>query len=142
MNGNTPAMNTHRLSFPQVELDFMNRDHQEFAELREKLLERIATGTTAGIDAMLDELHAHTVRHFADEEKVMLETDFPVFAVHKGEHDSVLTDMAQRIAHWKQHGDIESLCHWLDHAVGDWLVAHIGSMDTVTARFAAAKLGS
>lgn len=132
-------MNTHRLSLPQVALDFMNRDHQEFAELREQLLERIATGGTAGIDAMLDRLHAHTVRHFADEEQVMRETGFPVYAVHKEEHDSVLADMIQRIALWKQHRDLAALCHWLEIGVGEWLVGHIGSMDTVTARFAAAK---
>jgi hemerythrin len=133
-------MNTHRLSFPQVALDFMNRDHQEFAELREKLLARIAAGTTAGIDVMLDELHAHTVRHFADEEQVMRETGFPVYQVHKQEHDGVLADMIQRIERWKQDGDLGALCHWLEIGVGEWLVAHIGSMDTVTARFAAAKL--
>lgn len=135
-------MSTHRLSFPHVALDFMNRDHQEFAELREKLLERISKGATAEIDAMLDELHAHTRRHFADEEKVMRDTSFPVYEVHKEEHDNVLADMAQRISRWQQDGDSGALHHWLEIGVGEWLVAHIGSMDTVTARFAAARLGS
>lgn len=135
-------MNTHHLGLPQVALDFMNRDHQEFAELREKLLERITTGATTEIDAMLDALHAHTLRHFADEEKLMRETGFPAYEVHKEEHDKVLADMAQRISRWKQDGDLGALCHWLEIGVGEWLVAHIGSMDTVTARFAAAELGS
>lgn len=69
----------------------------------------------------------------------MQETNFPVYSVHKGEHDSVLADMAARIAQWKQGGDLEALRNWLDMAVGDWLVAHVNSMDMVTAGYAAAR---
>ena len=47
-----------------------------------------------------------------------------------------------RIAEWRQTGDHGALHTWLEHAVGDWLVAHIASMDTVTARFAAGKLAA
>jgi hemerythrin len=135
-------MSQHRLAFPEVAVDFMNHDHHEFAALREKLLALITPGSAAAeIDPLLDELHQHTVRHFADEEKLMQETGFPVYPVHKDEHDSVLADMAARIAEWRQSGDHGALHAWLEHAVGDWLVAHIASMDTVTARFAAGKQG-
>lgn len=117
----------------------MNHDHDEFANLRATLLDHIAKGAADAIDALLDELHRHTIRHFADEERLMQETNFPVYPVHKEEHDNVLADMKERIAHWKREGDLEALHKWLDMAVGDWLVAHIASMDTVTARFAAAR---
>lgn len=135
-------MSQHQLSFAEVAIDFMNHDHHEFAALREKLLGLITAGSAAGeIDPLLEELHQHTVRHFADEEKLMQDTGFPVYPVHKGEHDSVLADMAQRVAQWRQSGDLDALQRWLEHAVGDWLVEHIAGMDTVTARFAAGKLG-
>ena len=129
------------LTLPRVAIDFMNRDHDDFAGLRATLLNQIAGGTADAVDSLLDELHQHTIRHFADEEKLMQETNFPVYPVHKGEHDSVLADMATRIAEWRQSGDHGALHAWLEHAVGDWLVAHIASMDTVTARFAAGKQG-
>lgn len=135
-------MSAFRLSFPLVAVDFMNRDHEEFAVRRETLLEQIAAGAAAGIDVLLDELYEHTVRHFADEEKLMQDTGFPVFPVHKGEHDSVLADMARRIEHWKSNRDLADLRDWLEHAVGDWFVAHVASMDTVTARFAAGRQGA
>ncbi|MBI5107670.1 MAG: hemerythrin family protein [Rhodocyclales bacterium] len=127
------------LSLPRVAVDFMNRDHDEFANLRAALLDHIAGGTADAIDSLLDQLHQHTIRHFADEEKLMQETNFPVYTVHKEEHDSVLADMVARIAHWRRDGDLAALQKWLDMAVGEWLVAHIASMDTVTARFAAAR---
>lgn len=135
-------MSSFRLSFPPVAVDFMNRDHDEFAARRETLLEQIASGAETAIDALLDELFDHTVRHFADEEKLMQDTGFPVFPVHKGEHDSVLADMAQRIGQWKSGRDLAALRDWLEHAVGDWFVAHVASMDTVTARFAAGRQGA
>lgn len=132
-------MNQNPATLPRVAIDFMNRDHDEFVALRANLLGHIASGAVDAINALLDELHQHTIRHFADEEKLMQETNFPVYSVHKGEHDSVLADMASRIAQWKQDGDLEALRNWLDMAVGDWLVAHVNSMDMVTAGYAAAR---
>ena len=130
-------MNPHQLSFPRVALDFMNRDHDEFAALRAKLLDLIAAGSPEGIDGLLDELQRHTIRHFADEETAMQETGFPPYPVHKAEHDAVLADMAARIERWRRERDAEALRQWLDAAVGDWLVNHVSSMDMVTAEFVA-----
>ncbi len=132
-------MNQNSLTLPRVAVDFMNHDHDEFAALRATLLDQIAGGTADAVDSLLDALHQHTIRHFAAEEKLMQETNFPVYPVHKEEHDSVLADMVTRIAHWRQHGDLDALQKWLDMGVGDWLVNHIASMDTVTAQFAAAR---
>ena len=132
-------MNPHQLSFPQVALEFMNRDHEEFAALRGKLLDRIDTGATDGIDGLLDELQRHTIRHFADEEQAMQESGFPVYAVHKGEHDAVLADMAARIERWRRERDVEAMRDWIDAAVGEWFVNHVSSMDMVTAGFVAMK---
>lgn len=132
-------MSQHRLDIPRVAIEFMNRDHDEFASLREQLLARIAEGAREAIDTMLDELHAHTRRHFADEEQLMRDTNFPIYPIHKGEHERVLGDIAMRIAHWRQHGDLVALRNWLDAGVGEWLLEHIGSMDTVTAGFAAER---
>ncbi|MDP2821639.1 MAG: hemerythrin family protein [Sulfuritalea sp.] len=132
-------MNPNQLSFPQVALEFMNRDHEEFAALRGKLLDLIAAGSADGIDGVLDELQRHTIRHFADEERAMLETGFPAYPVHKDEHDAVLADMAARIERWRRERDVEALREWLDAAVGDWLVNHVSSMDMVTAGFVAMK---
>lgn len=132
-------MNRKPLAFPQVALDFMNRDHEEFAALRDRLLDQLATGAADGIDGLLDELQRHTVRHFADEEAAMQEAGFPVYAVHKGEHDAVLADMAARIDLWRRAGNVEVLREWIDAAVGEWFVNHVNSMDMVTARFVAAQ---
>jgi hemerythrin len=124
------------MDYPQVALDFMNRDHAEFVALREKLLSILASGSPNDtVDTSLNELLDHTQHHFAEEERLMHEVNFPPFPMHKGEHDAVLADMSARVTSWKQDRDAKSLREWLDKNVGDWFVNHVSSMDFVTARF-------
>ena len=130
-------------NYPQVALDFMNRDHAEFAALRQKLLDLLAgeVSNTAVDDALAD-LGEHTRRHFAEEEQVMRETGFPVYEIHKGEHERVLADIEAQVERWMLGRDAQALRDWLDRAVGTWLVEHVSSMDFVTAAFAEKKLHS
>ncbi len=57
------------LDYPQVALDFMNRDHAEFVALRDKLLDLLSVQIPEDkVDTLLDELLEHTRHHFAEEE--------------------------------------------------------------------------
>ncbi len=124
------------MDYPQVELDFMNRDHAEFVELRETLLAVLAKqGSPAEVDALLDRLLAHTRDHFAEENRLMQEVRFPPYPMHKGEHDRVLADMEARISRWKQERDATTLADWLEVGLVDWFVGHVSTMDFVTARY-------
>jgi hemerythrin len=124
------------LDYPQVALDFMNRDHAEFVAMRTKLLGLISAQTPGiDVDTLLDELLEHTRHHFAEEERLMKETCFPPYAMHKTEHDHVLADMSAHIERWKQKRDVAALRDWLDKDVGDWFTTHVGTMDLVTAGF-------
>lgn len=128
------------MDYPQVALTFMNRDHAEFVALRDSLLGQLdARSPAEAVDSSLDELLTHTRQHFAEEERLMREVNFPPFPVHKGEHDAVLKGMATRIASWKLDRDANVLRVWLDKDVGDWFVNHVGTMDLVTARFIASQ---
>lgn len=131
------------LDYPQVALEFMNRDHAEFVGLRASLLELLASpAPDARVDKLLDELLEHTRHHFAEEERLMQETGFPPYPMHKGEHDNVLADMAARVERWKQGHDVAALREWLDREIGDWFVNHVSSMDFVTAGFIKAQKGN
>lgn len=127
-------------TIPQLALEFMNRDHAEFALLRDRLLGLLTAGATVEqLRSSLDALVEHTRLHFAAEEQAMQDAGFPVYVVHKGEHDRVLAEMAARAESWKQAGDNGVLRDWIERDVGAWFLAHINSMDTVTARFIAAQ---
>jgi hemerythrin len=124
------------LDYPQVALEFMNRDHAEFVAMRDRLLGLLSGKTpVTAVDKLLDELLEHTRHHFAEEERLMQATRFPPYAMHKGEHDNVVADMAAKIASWKRERNAAALREWLDRDVGDWFVKHVGSMDFVTAGY-------
>lgn len=126
--------------YPQVALDFMNRDHAEFIELRKELLGLLARqAADIEVDAVLDELLRHTRQHFAEEERLMQAAQFPPYPVHKTEHDRVLADLENRIAQWRHQRDAEALRHFAQVALADWFVDHVGMMDFVTAKFIAAR---
>jgi hemerythrin len=128
------------LDYPQVALDFMNRDHAEFVAMRGQLLDRIAAQTPQNdVDTLLDELLAHTRDHFAEEERLMQENRFPPYPMHKNEHEHVLADMAAHIGRWKQGRDVTALRDWMDKDVGDWFATHVATMDFVTAAFVKAQ---
>ncbi len=130
------------LNYPQVALEFMNRDHAEFVSLHTGLLARLgAQASGAEVNALLDELLQHTRHHFAEEERQMQETRFPPYPIHKSEHDSVLADMLTRINQWKQGSNRDALRDWLEGPVSDWFINHVETMDFVTAGFIKAQSG-
>ncbi len=128
------------LDYPQVELAFMNRDHAEFVALRDRLLALLsAQAPAAEVDTLLDELLVHTRHHFAEENRLMQETGFPPYPMHKGEHDRVLDDMETHVARWKAGRDTKALSDWLEVGLVDWFVSHVSTMDFITARFIKAQ---
>ena len=128
------------IEYPQVALDFMNRDHAEFIALRDKLLALLAQQAAhAEVDALLAQLLEHTSHHFGEEERMMQEAQFPPYPMHKMEHDRVLEDMQHRVAQWQQQRDAAALKNYLENTLIDWFVSHVGMMDFVTARFIAGR---
>ncbi|GAB4124846.1 MAG: hypothetical protein Fur0040_06840 [Sideroxydans sp.] len=126
------------LDYPQVALDFMNRDHAEFVASLDELLALLArSDRIADVEAHLDQLLEHTRTHFAAEETAMRAAAFPPYPVHKGEHDRVLADMQTRITDWRHSRNTDALRDWLQGTLSDWFVSHVGTMDFVTARFIA-----
>ncbi len=128
------------MDYPQVALEFMNRDHAEFVTLVENVLDLLSVPSSeAAVDVKLSWLLAHTRHHFAEEERQMQATHFPPYRMHKMEHDRVLADMERHIADWLGGRDKLAIKNWLENDVAGWLVNHVGTMDFVTAGFIAAQ---
>jgi hemerythrin len=126
------------ITYPQVEQNFMNHDHADFIALRETIIDGLERTPTAElIDPLLDELLSHTVRHFADEEQLMQDAQFPPYPIHQREHERVIVDMRDHVAAWRRERDANALRVWLDEAVGEWFAHHVQTMDQMTAAFVA-----
>jgi len=128
------------MEYPQVALDFMNRDHAEFVSLRNSLIAFLGGNSPdAEVDALLTELLAHTKHHFAEEERQMQATHFPPYRMHKMEHDRVIADMELHGTNWMTGRDRNELKDWLENDVATWFVNHVSTMDMVTAHFITAQ---
>lgn len=124
------------LTYPQVALDFMNRDHAEFADMRDQLLQLLNNGVAPeALDVLLDKLMTHTEHHFAEEEQAMQVGNFPPYPMHKMEHDRVLAEIRRRVAEWKTGRDAQTLRQFVEFALAEWFTHHVSMMDFVTARY-------
>ncbi|HSH28463.1 MAG TPA: hemerythrin family protein [Thiohalobacter sp.] len=132
---------------PRVAFPEMNAVHEDEIDLLNEvlvLLPQAATYAEArhALDYRLQALLEHMRTHFSREEELMRQYGFPVYPVHKGEHDRVYAELQQVIADWQTDSDMAALRHYIYEVFPSWLFQHIASMDQVTARFLAEVIQS
>jgi len=128
--------------FTEVPYSPMQEVHLEEIEMMNavyKLLEAVESdsGDRLLLTEKLDELLLHTREHFANEERLMREYNFPPYQMHKGSHDLFLADMEQMLMDWKSNHKIAPVGQFLRSELPSWMKQHIATMDFVTAGFLA-----
>jgi hemerythrin len=127
---------------PEVAVPSMHQTHLNEVALVNRLhalieAERAGTAGAATLKATVDEFEAHVAEHFAAEERLMLQTGFPAYPVHKGEHERVLAALRELVRAFRDDGRIEPLADYLANEHPRWAYNHIATMDTMTAYFIA-----
>jgi len=117
-----------------VGVKIIDEDHKRLMNLINglKMAVRYHTGETFEKKAM-DELSEYTRVHFAREEKLMQEHNYPGYEKHKAQHDAMMKRVAEygRDYEARGHDAIEDLAP----VVKDWLVNHIYKVDQEYAAF-------
>jgi len=127
---------------PVVALTEMNDVHYEEIEIINQLHELVlADQNDEMINEKLHELKAHTIAHFANEERLMQKYGFPPYPIHKYNHDQFLKDFSALTQHWESTKDVKPLKAFLETTLPEWLHNHISTLDTVTAMFLKEKIG-
>ncbi|MDR2134641.1 MAG: hemerythrin family protein [Treponema sp.] len=83
----------------------------------------------------LDFLTGYTIMHFADEEKLQVEYDYPDYLVHKRYHNDFKATIGQLTERLRKEGPTEDMVRTVTSAVGDWLLNHIRGDDFRMAAF-------
>ncbi|MDR9402468.1 MAG: bacteriohemerythrin [Halothece sp. Uz-M2-17] len=118
----------------QTGFDHVDQQHQHLFDIINRLHEAMSSGHGKGIiKETLDEMVDYTVEHFANEEKLMLEYDYPNYKEHKKIHDS-LTKQVKEIAEKFANGD-RFVTIELSHFLTQWLIHHIKGQDQKMIRF-------
>lgn len=120
---------------PMVAVSSMNDTHLEEMLLVNKLESAARANDVDGVAEILKELYEHTVIHFFEEEDMMEETLFPALAMHKGEHDRHLHEFKSLMEYYDKNRDPKAIIAYIDGNLVKWLIHHIETMDTVTARY-------
>jgi len=101
----------------------MDDTHEEFVTMLHQLL---ATPQDQHLP-LYKSLLAHTVEHFAQEDRWMLATGFSADNCHAGQHATILETMRAVEVHY-EGGDTEIITR-LAEALAEWFPGHANSMD-------------
>ena len=117
-----------------VSVPEIDEDHQAIFQLGSSLYQSLAGGALLNaVEAGLRELIDHTMSHFAREERMMRSRRYPMYAWHKGQHDTVrgkLGELEKSI----QNGDREAVLPALDYLTA-WLQTHTAVSDRMMGAF-------
>ena len=87
----------------------------------------------------LDFLTGYTIMHFATEEKLQVQFDYPDYLIHKRYHDEfkiTVGDLAKRLV---DEGPTEEMVGLVTTTIGNWLLNHIKGDDFRMAAFVKSK---
>jgi hemerythrin len=122
---------TQALAVGHAEID---AQHQELFRRADQLLEAMAAGQSGIIEGLFEFLGSYVVDHFAAEERLMTDSRFPGYNVHKAAHERFVRDLdALRKLH-QSSGASAAVTIKARTWLGEWLKNHIGGTDQMLAK--------
>lgn len=112
----------------------MDATHREFVDIVQAML----GAPDDELPALLDDFLNHAERHFDDERKWMLSTEFPAAQCHIDEHDAVLASVHE-VRALMAGGGHETTCRALARELSRWFPGHADYMDASLAQWLVKK---
>jgi hemerythrin-like metal-binding protein len=106
----------------------MDDTHHEFIDL----VNELAMADDRTFKGLFDTLITHTLQHFEQEERLMLDSAFPAINEHKDEHQRILGELNQ----FKKRVDKGLLSFgrsYINDRMPGWFRLHAASMDSALA---------
>jgi hemerythrin len=109
----------------------IDSQHKQLFNLTSDLVNSCIDGKSADtLGKTLGFLVDYTVKHFADEEALQLEYDFPDYEHHKKLHDDFKVTVGQLVEKFESDGSSKELADDVNSIVVRWLVQHIKTEDS------------
>lgn len=124
---------------PMVAIPSMNDTHLEEMIIINNLDTAIANSDVEAISKLLNELLEHSTRHFADEEAIMKEAQYPDYQSHKSEHDRHLQELGSLVNYFERTRDPKAMYAYSTGNLTPWRIHHIQTMDTMMAKYSTEK---
>lgn len=119
----------------------IDTQHKTLIDALNKLMEACSQGKAKEqINDTMKFLVDYTKKHFADEERLQISSNYPDYAAHKKYHDDFVKVVADIAKELDEQGPTIVMVGKVNNAVGNWLVTHIKREDSkVAAHIKASK---
>jgi len=108
----------------------LDTQHKQLFEFVSELVGACIDGSSTGkLSATLDFLVNYAVRHFADEEALQLEYNFPYYESHKKMHEDFKVTVTGLVERFQNSASPTELNNDINKIVVRWLVNHIQRED-------------
>jgi hemerythrin len=108
----------------------IDSQHKELVKAVDNLLTACQKGQAANkVDDTLNFLISYTKRHFGEEEKLQLQSNYPDLQNHRKLHADFVVVVANLAAELKQTGPTPTVINKIIRNVGNWLISHIQKED-------------
>lgn len=123
-----------------VGVDFIDKQHQIWFQKANDLFEAGQHGkASAVISDLLKFLDEYTKSHFRDEEKYMLQINYPEYGTQKKLHESFITELANLRKEYDKSGGNVVVIISANQMVINWLTKHITIQDKKIGEFVKSK---
>ncbi len=109
-----------------TDIHIIDEQHKRIVNYINELDDAKLTGDKAKVGDVIDELVDYTVSHFAFEESLMEEADYPFLSPHKKVHELFIRRVNKFV---ERHKNDEDIGHELHTMLSKWLVNHIRNED-------------
>ena len=108
----------------------IDNEHKELFRMVENLLEDAKAGKTVeSSETALDFLEKYVANHFAHEEALMRECDYPHAGEHKELHNNFVKVLLNLKKKYEENDGSLSVAIEINHAAMSWLINHIKVID-------------
>ena len=111
-----------------VGIEEVDHEHREMIELINGLHDVMQVGADqVQVVDLLGEIYAHIASHFALEEKMMRDTHYPDYEVHKEDHETLLDDLRDIMDEVEDDGTFDAM--QLSNDLNLWFSDHFAEFD-------------
>jgi hemerythrin len=130
---------TSTLSVGVPEID---EQHRELFRRVDRLMDAVLHHDREEAARVLAWLGGFVVEHFAAEERLMAEVEYPAAEAHIREHREFARNLAGIEADFAAHGATAAVVFRLEKQAVDWLMDHVYFTDVALGRYALARRAS
>lgn len=104
--------------------------HKSLIDAINELLDACSKGKgRTEVSKTLDFLQNYVVRHFADEERLQIQSSYPDYKSHREKHESFKATVKSIADEYEKGGATIQLVAKVNTSIGGWLINHIKSED-------------